>query len=434
MFTSRTFAILRVSLSTMPTLNARISPSPPAATNSTSEVLTSPTAELTTTISTSDTAREAMPCTICFNASNVPTPSALITTFTLIFSTDSFATVAPKMSPANSAASARAFASARRWASVSSRIRRTFASASLRSAISFAMVSVSTESISWPEAGRVRRPSRRTAFEGKAVLTGSPLSLTMLFTLPQLPPTTIGSPTLRAPQRTKISATTPLPFSIFASNTTASACPVMAACNSSTSACNNSPSISWLMPSPVRPATSTTCTSPPNSSAIKSLFSNCVNTRLRAAVRSSYGILSILFNTTMIEQFAFLAMFNASNVCGRTPSSIATTKITKSVATAPWLRIELNAACPGVSKNITFRPAPISTPNALSFCVMPPASLPATSATSLEVAFFLSFLDSLGGVGATAGVLVTPVAAPLRLSSTDFLLYLRSVSSNVVLP
>jgi hypothetical protein len=39
-----------------------------------------------------------------------------------------------------------------------------------------------------------------------------------------------------------------------------------------------------------------------------------------------------------------------------TPSSAATTKTTMSVTLAPRSRIELKAACPGVSKNVTWFP------------------------------------------------------------------------------
>lgn len=43
-------------------------------------------------------------------------------------------------------------------------------------------------------------------------------------------------------------------------------------------------------------------------------------------------------------------------VCVMTPSSAATTKTTKSVTCAPRLRIALNAAWPGVSRNVILSP------------------------------------------------------------------------------
>ena len=42
----------------------------------------------------------------------------------------------------------------------------------------------------------------------------------------------------------------------------------------------------------------------------------------------------------------------ASMVCGMTPSSAATTSTTTSVALAPRARIAVNAAWPGVSRNV----------------------------------------------------------------------------------
>lgn len=50
------------------------------------------------------------------------------------------------------------------------------------------------------------------------------------------------------------------------------------------------------------------------------------------------------------------AMRTDSTVCSMTPSSAATTSTTRSVARAPRDRIAVNAACPGVSRNVTFSP------------------------------------------------------------------------------
>ena len=55
---------------------------------------------------------------------------------------------------------------------------------------------------------------------------------------------------------------------------------------------------------------------------------------------------------TIIGTLALLAWSMASIVCGITPSSAATTKITISVTSAPRSRMFENAACPGVSKNV----------------------------------------------------------------------------------
>ena len=43
-------------------------------------------------------------------------------------------------------------------------------------------------------------------------------------------------------------------------------------------------------------------------------------------------------------------------VCGMTPSSAATTRITMSVTLAPRARIAVNAAWPGVSMKVIFLP------------------------------------------------------------------------------
>ena len=70
--------------------------------------------------------------------------------------------------------------------------------------------------------------------------------------------------------------------------------------------------------------------------------------------------LSILLIATMISIPAAFAWLIASIVCGITPSSAATTKIAISVDWAPLIRIDVNASCPGVSKNVIF-PLDVST-------------------------------------------------------------------------
>ena len=62
--------------------------------------------------------------------------------------------------------------------------------------------------------------------------------------------------------------------------------------------------------------------------------------------------LSILLTATTMGTFAALAWLMASTVCGITPSSAATTKITMSVAWAPRARMAVKASCPGVSKKV----------------------------------------------------------------------------------
>jgi hypothetical protein len=63
--------------------------------------------------------------------------------------------------------------------------------------------------------------------------------------------------------------------------------------------------------------------------------------------------LSILLAATMIGAPEALAWLMASIVCGITPSSAATTRMTMSVTLAPRARMALNAAWPGVSRKVT---------------------------------------------------------------------------------
>ena len=62
--------------------------------------------------------------------------------------------------------------------------------------------------------------------------------------------------------------------------------------------------------------------------------------------------LSILFIATTIGTPAARAWAIASLVCGMTPSSAATTRMTMSVALAPRARIAVKAAWPGVSRKV----------------------------------------------------------------------------------
>ena len=63
--------------------------------------------------------------------------------------------------------------------------------------------------------------------------------------------------------------------------------------------------------------------------------------------------LSILLTATMIGTLAARAWLMASTVCGITPSSAATTRMTMSVAWAPRARMAVNASWPGVSRKVT---------------------------------------------------------------------------------
>ncbi len=119
------------------------------------------------------------------------------------------------------------------------------------------------------------------------------------------------------------------------------------ALSSSTSACNSTCSSSWSTPWPVLADTATKGESPPKSSgttcsATSSLFR-------RSTLASG---LSILFIATTMGTPAAFAWLMASFVCGMTPSSAATTRMTMSVALAPRARIAVKAAWPGVSRKV----------------------------------------------------------------------------------
>ena len=92
---------------------------------------------------------------------------------------------------------------------------------------------------------------------------------------------------------------------------------------------------------------STTIVSPPHDSGTSSCSASWVSTRCGSALS-----LSILLTATMIGTSAALAWLIASIVWGITPSSAATTSTTMSVASAPRARICVNAAWPGVSRNV----------------------------------------------------------------------------------
>ena len=92
----------------------------------------------------------------------------------------------------------------------------------LRSAICFALGSFCTLNNSAPVLGIILNPKSRTGCDGSACLIALPLSSIMDLIRPKEHPTTTGSPMDNAPHLTNTSATIPLPFSICASNTTAS--------------------------------------------------------------------------------------------------------------------------------------------------------------------------------------------------------------------
>ncbi len=85
--------------------------------------------------------------------------------------------------------------------------------------------------------------------------------------------------------------------------------------------------------------TSTNMVSPPYSSGTRPYSVSWP----RTLVGSASG-LSILLTATTIGTPAAFTWFNASTVCGITPSSAATTRIAMSVACAPRARMAVNAS------------------------------------------------------------------------------------------
>ena len=102
------------------------------------------------------------------------------------------------------------------------------------------------------------------------------------------------------------------------------------------------------MPSPRFAEVWTKIVCPPQSSGTSPWLDSSRFTRSGSAPG-----LSILFTATMMGTSAALAWFTASTVCGITPSSAATTRMTMSVALAPRARMAVNASWPGVSRKVT---------------------------------------------------------------------------------
>ena len=119
------------------------------------------------------------------------------------------------------------------------------------------------------------------------------------------------------------------------------------------SAVNKIAAIRSSIPLPERAETLTNMVCPPYSSAIKLYSVNCW--RILSGLAPS---LSILFTATTIGTSAAWAWFNASIVCGITPSSAATTSTAISVTFAPRARIAVNASWPGVSIKVIARSTP----------------------------------------------------------------------------
>src|SRR5690606_6683459 len=134
------------------------------------------------------------------------------------------------------------------------------------------------------------------------------------------------SPWRRVPFCTSTVAIGPRPLSRRDSMTTPRAGASGWALSSSTSACSSTASSSSSIPVPTLADTWTNMVSPPHSSGMTSRAARSFLMRSGSACS-----LSILFTATTRGTPAALACCTASSVCGITPSSAATTRLTMSV-------------------------------------------------------------------------------------------------------
>ena len=213
------------------------------------------------------------------------------------------------------------------------------------SAISRARFSLSTTANWSPASGVPFRPRISTGILGPACSIGWPFSSSIARTRPNWVPASTTSPRRSVPDWISSDATGPRPLSRRDSITIPCAGTSLAAVNSSTSACSNTASSSSLTPSPVRAETLINWVSPPQASGMTSWAASSFLTRSGSAPS-----LSILFTATISGTPAARACCTASIVCGITPSSAATTRMTMSVLLAPRARIAVKAAWPGVSR------------------------------------------------------------------------------------
>ncbi len=191
--------------------------------------------------------------------------------------------------------------------------------------------------------------------DGPASSTSRPSSSRIARTRPYSKPHSTMSPLFRVPSRTRTVATGPRPLSRKDSITTPLAIPSRIAVSSSTSACSRIAFSRSSIPVPAFAETLTNMFSPPHSSG---MMPYCVSSFFTRS--GSASGLSILLTATTTGTPAAFACWIASMVCGITPSSAATTRITISVACAPRARIAVNAAWPGVSRKVIM-PLSVST-------------------------------------------------------------------------
>ena len=190
-------------------------------------------------------------------------------------------------------------------------------------------------------------PKISTGVAGSALSIFFPWSLMIALTFPHFNPLTKKSPFLRVPAVIITFAIGPLPTSILDSKTIPFASVSKSVFKSKSSAWRTTLSTNLSKFCLVLVDISTIRVSPDRSSAISSYSNNWFFIFCGSASGKSH-----LFIATTIGTFAAFACLIDSIVCGFTPSSAATTKITKSVSFDPLALISVKAAWPGVSMKV----------------------------------------------------------------------------------
>ena len=194
------------------------------------------------------------------------------------------------------------------------------------SATSRALRSLSTTSRSSPAFGGSDRPSTCTGTAGPASATCLPVASNSARTRPNSWPAMIGSPARSVPRLTSTVATGPRPFSMLDSSTTPTARPVCGALRSSTSACS-SIGLEQLVDALARARRDVD----EHHVAAPFLGDHVLLAEIVAHAVGIRVVLVDLVDRDDDRHFAARACWIASIVCGMTPSSAATTRITMSV-------------------------------------------------------------------------------------------------------
>ena len=207
------------------------------------------------------------------------------------------------------------------------------------SAMRRASFSSATAKNSSPASGTPSKPCTSTGMEGPASLTFLPWSFIRARTRPENWPHTKLSPWCRVPSWMSTVATGPRPLSSLASTIRPWAGLLGLALRSMISDCRATSSSRSSRPWRVLAETLATMVSPPQSSGCRPISDSSRSTRSGSAPG-----LSILLTATMMGTPAAREWFTASRVCSMTPSSAATTRMTRSVTWAPRARMAVKAS------------------------------------------------------------------------------------------